>query len=256
MRNIKIAGLVLASMLLMGMALAGTAAAGPLWATCQKVLSGLTRYEDENCEKANGTGSWSETSLAGTEKSVAAGTLLLVDTGTAVGEVVVSCTGEALGSVGPTNLGRTEEIKNIKCTTEKGCEAGSTPTAEPVNLPWKTELTETESRLQASLKSEVSGKEAGWKVKCKVVVQITDECTTNSGLLTYLGAQFTPGFFQPSIKRWLHLFEFLNTTGHKATCSQAGGKKETGEIRGHLAILAYRFNGTSNEDRNLLLRAN
>jgi len=250
--SLKLAGLALASMLLVGMALAGSAAAGPLWATCQEVVSGLTRYKDSNCEEAEpSTGKWSEASLAGTEKSIATGSLTLIDSKLGI---EVSCWGEAYGLVGESNVGRIEKVENISCSSLKGCEKTSTPTAKAVNLPWKTELTETEGRLGASLKSEVSGKAAGWAVKCKVAkLEDTDECTTNNGLVTLVGPAYTKGFFSGT-NRWLVLNEFLNASVHKANCSLGGA--EAGEVKEHLAVLAYRFNGSTNEDRNLLLRAN
>jgi hypothetical protein len=255
MSRLKIAGLCLASMLVMGMALAGSASAAELfYGSCQKSAAG-TKYSGETCEKAESTGEWGVGELASTEKAVTIATLRLADTKVPLaGEVAVSCTGEALGLIGLKKIGRTEEIKNIKCSNVKGCE--STPTVEPLGLPWKTELTEIENEAKekspgATLKSEKE--EAGWAVTCTVLgIKETDKCVTNSAWITDYGNRFTDSFFNPAEARWLVLLEFLNIKGHKAKCSIGGS--EAGTVKEHLAVLYWYINNSDQvRDGNLLL---
>jgi hypothetical protein len=255
MKSLKLAGLCVVTMLMLGLVAAGSASAAveALYGVCQKEASG-TKYSGETCEtKTGGTEEWGVGEIAGTEKAVMAGTLLLVDSKLGV---EVSCTVEAVGLIGQKRIGRIEEINNTVCTNVKGCE--NTPTFEFRNLPWKTELAEIENEakeksLGATLVSEVSGKAAGWAMKCKVLkIESKDECTINTGLITDLGNRFTDGYFNGPTPRWLILLEFLNFTGHKANCSLGGS--ERGEIKNHFALLAYRISGGKPKDINLLLR--
>jgi hypothetical protein len=249
-----LAGLCLVAVLLMGMVAAGSASAVGTYKTCQEVSGTGTKYAAEGCETAEAAGKWEVAELKGTEKAVLAGTLVLTDTKTAVGEVSVSCSSEeARGVVGPGKLGKVTAINKINCTSIKGCEAGSVK-AEADGLPWKTELAEVENSEKAKtagVKLESEKEEAGWTIKCKVAgLSVEDKCLTNKGLLNYVSLLYTKGFFNNPAgnRRWLLFLEFLNYPGRRATCSQS--KEETGIVSGRVLLLAFRGSGV---DVNLLL---
>jgi hypothetical protein len=255
MKYLKLAGLCLVAMLMMGMVLAGTASAVGTYKTCQSGGTG-TKYSEENCETASGSGTFSVAELTSTEKGVLNGTVGLADTKVPIaGTVEVSCTAkESRGVVGPGKHGKVTTIKGVECTNVKGCE--NTPTAEARNLPWRTELAEVENESkgkEAGTTLEAESGEAGWAVKCKVLgVEKADECTTNSGLVGFVSLLYTKGFFNNPAgnKRWLLALRFLET--HLAKCSVGG--TGAGRVRGTILLLAFRLNGHGEpEDRNLLL---
>jgi hypothetical protein len=156
MKSIKIAGLCLVALAAMAMATAATASATPVW------------------EQLNGT-TWSE--IKGTEKVIDAGTLKLTDTkgGLTGGVVTVECSGTSTGTVGPGKYDRITTITVANpCRNITGCVG--TIKAEARNLPWQTELFETEGKVRDSVVSEVAGKFPGWKVECT----LSDTCEGNT----------------------------------------------------------------------------
>jgi hypothetical protein len=154
--------------------------ASPVWQTCTNLEAKIGSYEDAKCtkEKAEGDYEWLE--VAGTEKVTSSGTLTLEDTSLGV-TVEVQCSGNNSGSVGPERSGRIEAITNIKCNAGKNCEK-VTKNTEPVHLPWRTELSETEGKIRDTITSAGSGA-PGWRVTCKVALlgEVTDECTGEKG---------------------------------------------------------------------------
>ncbi len=158
MKSLKIAGLCLVALAAMAMAMAtaATASAAPVW------------------EQLEGT-TWKE--VKGTEKVISAGTLKLTDTkgGLTGGVVTVECSGTDEGTVGPGKYNRITKITVANpCRNVTGCVG--TITAEARNLPWQTELFETEGKVRDSVVSEVAGKFPGWKVECT----LSDTCEGNT----------------------------------------------------------------------------
>ncbi len=181
MKSIKIAGLCLVVMFSMSMVAAGSAsAAGPVWEECSEGGSS-TKYETAQCEKASGTGNFEWNEIKTTEAVIIVGlTLTLRDAGIGT---AVRCTTESEGAgvVGPGKRGviTTAEVKEAKsCTVlEGGCKAGEVEAVKGVDLPWDTELFETENAVETKIESSGHG-EPGWEVKCNTALgKTTDTCT-------------------------------------------------------------------------------
>ncbi len=228
MKSIRIAGLCLVAMFAMSMVAAGTASAG-VWEHCETGGT-TTKYTTDQCFTAasGGTFSWQE--VKGTEAVVSHGSLQLTDTNVfPVGEVEVKCTGENEGTVGPGKFDRITAIKNIKCVPGKNCTKVEGATATPLNLPWQTEIVQTEGRRDR-IKAENS-KGAGWSVSCEVLgITKADSCTTEEGS-TSLANAWTKGVGKGEL---LVLAEFDNSSKN-ATCTIGGAG--SGKVRGPIAIL-------------------
>jgi hypothetical protein len=161
------------------------------------------------------------------------GILLLEDQkGLAAGAAVV-CHGYDLGTVGPHGLDLVLSItleplgtkKSVLCTLEKagGCKAGTSPTAEALNLPWHTLLFEREGKVR-DLILEDGGGRPGWKVTCTNLIGGTteDDCKEEAGkpastVMTNAGLEGV-------------LAEFNPAENPKAECSVGG--KEAGIVKG------------------------
>jgi hypothetical protein len=149
------------------------------------------------------------------------GTLKLTDSKTTIGSVTIECAGIDKGTVGSKGIDEVTSITNaegklpIKCTsTNKECE---TPTAEPIGLPWKTQLVEREGKEEDQI---TSAKEFGWKSECTVkkIVKAADECTTKETHTVMENvAAGVNSIFSPAV-------------GGKAKCTQS--KEETGSVEG------------------------
>ena len=213
-------------MFAMSMAMVATASAAPHWLHCEKGAAG-TKYEDNNCSKANPGGEWAWKEVTGTEEVVSHGSLTLADIKVPVeGTVLVDCTGTDKGTVGPGKFDRITAIENIVCVAGTHCEKLE-KAAEPLNLPWQTELVEENGTLRDKIKAE-NGKGAGWAVTCKVLgVTKTDECLTEEGS-TLVENKLTSG------KEQLVLNDFEEKSP-KAKCSVGGA--EAGEVKGTIALL-------------------
>jgi hypothetical protein len=235
MKSIKIAGPCLVAMFVIGMVVAGTAsAAGPVWQRCTEGGT-ATKYEDNRCAKLSGSGKFQWNELKSTEAVKITGlTLTLRDAGATGGSSAVQCTAEVegAGTVGPGNKGRITkaEVKNPKSNcarVEGGCKAEGIETVRAVNLPWQTELSETEKGVQAQLEGTTTGKEPGWEISCNTILgKMTDVCTSEEKkpgkatlLLDQSGALLTLG-------------EYLSRVRGK--CSVGGA--EQGEIKGKLTV--------------------
>ncbi len=199
MRFIRIAGLCLVALAAMAMATAATASAQPVW-------------------QVNGT------EVKGTEKVMGMGTLRLADTKTIAGESAVECSGTTTGTIGPGKIDRVETITIASCKQVKVCE--NVETVLPKNLPWQTELYETESKVLNKISEIPSNGEPGWTVTCKTPLgSKTDECLTEA---TKEGNEVqtneTPveiGTFNPT---------------SKAKCVEGG--KESGKVEGIITTLS------------------
>ncbi len=233
--RLRLAGLCLVAVFAVGMAVsAGTAsAAKQVWEQCSEGGS-VTKYTEHQCKAASSTGKSEWNEIAGTEEVRLKGTLRFKDTKVPVlGTAEVECNGESAGVVGPGKLGKITEVKitATHCKGIKVCE--EVKNFEARDLPWQTELYESESKQFNKLIGDGKG-EPGWKVECKTSIGTqTDECLTESekpeSLL--LENKLTNGELLV-----LATFQHLR----KAKCSQGGA--ESGEITGSIGIL--KTNGT------------
>jgi hypothetical protein len=225
MKHLKIIGLCLVAVFAMGMTTAAGASAAPVWEQCAEGASG-TKYSEHECLKAEAAGKWAWQEVKGTEKVLARGTLRLSDSKTLIGKVEVSCAYTFRGTVGPGKFDRIETVEIASCAAGKSCEK-LTKNAEPINLPWQTELSEeTEHLVRDKLTS--GGKGApGWKVTCKVSgLEATDECTSETGAATIESRIFNEA--EDAV-----VANFGPKYG-KAKCSVGGA--EAGEIAGSLTV--------------------
>jgi hypothetical protein len=232
-KNIKIAGLCLASMLVMGMALAGNAAAALLWLVCLEG-SGLTKYESSTCLKAASGGKWQS---VGVTKEVTVKLLvisiLLADTKVPIlGEVIANCPDIGSRGEGVIKANGEGEIRVAEYTAAgaKECkdEKGNCPeftAVKAVGLPWKTKIF---VGTNGEPLTKIEGKEIGWEVKCNILGGITDTCTSPAGeeeqvkLVNLKSATelLVAALFEENIK---------------ATCTQGGAK--AGSVKGIIANL-------------------
>ena len=175
MRATRIAGVCLAAMLAMSLAAAASASATPIWEGCLKGASG-TKYANEKCEEASGTGEWAWSEIKGTEAAVSLGSITLGDTEVpVVGTVEVGCVAEGTGTIGPGRFARTEKM-TYKCSAGKNCEKLD-GAVEAEDLPWHEELFETEKEIDLVTGGKTEKEAPGWKVTCNVLgVKTTDEC--------------------------------------------------------------------------------
>ena len=232
MKSIRIVGLCLAAVFVMSMVAAGTASAAPHWLVCLNFGGTGTRYSTNQCKEAASGGSFEWGELTGTEKTVTQGTLILETTGVPiVGEVVIECSGTDTGSIGPGNQSRTLTVTTASCKAGKNCEKVESA-ATAVNLPWNTELLETEGNIHGTLrKGAGAAGPPGWRASCKVLgVVEANECTSEAGLLI-LTNDNTPGTVGPLLV--LADFEHPNKT--LAACTVSGTK---GDVLGSISILA------------------
>jgi hypothetical protein len=242
MRNLKTAGLALASMLLVGMALAGNASAVILlWLVCLKSV-GLTKYENNKCltskpTQTRGEEGWQSLGVPkGTSISIKLLpiTIILRDNGTLGGPTTVTC--YSRGSVGrglieAEGKGKVEEafVENpgTNCSATGAC-AGTLEKVEAAHLPWETELIVGANGKPLTKIKGTNGK-PGWTVKCGI---FTDECLEETApeeveLISGI-SEFISG-----VKELLVVGRFQ--TAHPAKCSVGGAGQ--GEVKGLLAIL-------------------
>jgi hypothetical protein len=110
------------------------------------------------------------------------GKVVVTDSGASQQESV-ECTEKGEGSVGAGAAGELTKLALSECATIKGCGATGI-TAEPVNLPWHTELVSVEGASRDRLVSGGKGT-PGIKVECKVLgVKIPDTCSGTLGATT------------------------------------------------------------------------
>ncbi len=233
---VKIAGLCLASVLLMGMALSTTAsAAKPVWEQCftEKEGATVTKYTEHQCVKATpATGvNWSWQEVKGTEKVISHGTLRLADTEASIlGETAVQCAGTDAGVVGPGKLDKTTEITTTGCeiVVAGGCES-LIGNAVARDLPWQTELFETEKKQFDKITEDGKG-QPGWETDCNTALgEVKDTC------LSVPGKEETTEMINEATGGSLLVRSvFLGT--HRAKCSASG--RESGVVKGSIAILA------------------
>ena len=238
-KSLKIVGLCLASMLVMGMALAGNAAAALLWLVCLKG-SGLTKYSSSKCSEASSTGEWQSLGVpSGKEITVKilVISLLLKDSNTAIKSVVANCPNEGSIGEGVIKANGEGEIRAAgytaagakKCKDEEG-HCPEFTKVEGRNLPWITNIEEgPEGKMLTTIKPHAGGKQPGWAITCKDIIEITDECTAaKEGEEEKARLVNTVSSGELLV---LSLFEEKS----KAECTQS--KEKTGEVKGTVAVL-------------------
>jgi hypothetical protein len=231
-KSITTAGLCLVAMLVVSMVAAGSASAAPHWLVClpEHENTTTTKWESHQCKIAKEHGGWEWSELKGTEAAVGRASLSLSDTvlGTTV---LVDCTGELKGSVGPGKYDRVTEVPeaSIHCVAGENCE-DLEEAARPVDLPWQTELFETENTIRDRLSSGGNGA-PGWKVKCKVPIlgPTADTCTSEEGS-TLQENKVTKG-----VEGELLVLGDFESKTRNAKCTVT--KEETGKVRGTVALL-------------------
>jgi len=237
-RNIKIAGLCLASMLVMGMALAGSANAAPLlWLVCLEG-TGLTKYTGSSCAtlagRPNSEPGWQSLGLLPGQSDtvrILSFTITLTDTKATGGESKIRCLEHVTswGLIENSGKGKqfTAEVANPKanCAVIKGgCKAGEVESVKGAHLPWTTEVVEEGGKGLIQIVSGTGG-EPGWTVRCNTLLGKQED--TCEGLEhAFAENQVTEGVL-------LVLAEFANLK--KGKCSQS--KAVSGEVEGKFAIL-------------------
>ncbi len=244
MKYLKTAGLCLVSMLMMSMALAATASAAPgkpVWEGCLKSAPG-TKYLELDCEVASGSGEWGWAEIANTDHVVStAFTISLTDTKTTVGESTVVCTkgGRNSGTVGPgkydrVELARVEKASENCRATKGGCKETGVEEVAGVNLPWQTEVFETEKKFLTKLTTVNGTGEPGWRVKCDSLLgSREDTCTTEPGKEESLVLENKTTVNARGFTELLVYATFEKA--HLSKCSEGGA--ESGKILGTSAIL-------------------
>jgi hypothetical protein len=245
MKHPQITGPCLVSMLVMGMALTGPAAAAPLWLLCLEG-TGLTKYSNNQCMKAESGGKWQSVGIPPGKSMtvrIVGLTIRLADleAGPLKEKATVKCNGpgsEGSGFIEPPNKGVITEAKlneaGKDCERVEGfCEAGKVEAVEGVDLPWKQELFETEGKVQSKIESDGHG-EPGWKVKCKTMLgSREDVCEESPG---------EPATATRGNRNSGELLVLVAALARKQQCSE--GSKESGEMGGQAAELG-RFGSLS-----------
>jgi hypothetical protein len=224
MQPIKMAGLCLVAMCALSTIASVTASAAIHWEQCSEG-GAATKYSEHQCLKAEGAGKWQWNEVTTTEKFVSNSTLTIKDIKVPIeGTVEVKCSGTDGGTVGPKNIDVTTKITVIGCTAGKGCEEFKK--AEARNLPWQTELFETESTVRDKITADGNGA-PGWEVECKVLgITKGDECISeNETTLVENKATGTE----------LLVLSIFEKSSGKYNCEVGG--TGSGEINGSLAIL-------------------
>lgn len=218
MKSVRIAGLCLVSMLALSslsMVTAGSASAIARWLQCRTATGGEppTEYTNADCAVAQRGGGWQWRELLNTEQILTFGTLELKDTKTTLGESAVVCGGTDNGWIGVLNKDfiTSISVKASNCKAVKVCE--NVEGIEARNLPWQTELFETEGKVRDAIRNSGAGN-PGWKVTCKapIIGSTTDECTSNEGntAIEELSGNLSLDF------------RFQGEKSGKATCSKGG----------------------------------
>jgi hypothetical protein len=234
MKLLRIAGLCLVAMCAMSMVAAGTASA--TWEHCTKgpVNAAPTKYSEHGCSTlAQSTGEWNWREVNGTEEVRLKGSLKLTDTKVPIaGKVSVECSGEGVGSVGPGQLDRINEIKTsaAQCRKLENCE--EVKVAEARNLPWQSEAYNTEGKHFDRLSGTGNGA-PGWNVECKVLgVSKPDKCVQEEAKPEHIALE-NKSTVVGSETELLVLSTFSGK--EKAECEVGGAK--AGEVTGSLAML-------------------
>lgn len=174
---------------------------------------------------------------ATTQNSTTEGELLLEDTETIAGKLLITCTGILDGTIGPDGGGSIVEILNLKggrielgvlallgtgvgsdCLGEVGCAEGSAASPieiYPRGLPWGTLLFLTENGQILDL---IYATEIGYEILCLILgINVEDTCTSPDQEVLIENSAITGDAFTPAKSEVTPSFK----------CTQSGGK-ETG----------------------------
>jgi hypothetical protein len=222
-QTIKFAGLCLVALAAMAMATAATASAAPVWEQCEKGAAG-TKWETNLCNKIGPPNEYAWQEVKSTEAVVTEGSLRLTDLkgGLEKEKVTVECFGKDEGTIGPGKFDRITAITASACHNIENCPEILKVRAEAVNLPWQTELYETEpGKVRDQITSTISGKFPGWKVVCSGV---SDTCEANTS--TAMTNKQAEGVVQATFE----------TKSGRATCTRGGAGQ--GEVIGSVITKA------------------
>ncbi|MGH2852876.1 MAG: hypothetical protein ACRDLF_01625 [Solirubrobacteraceae bacterium] len=245
MKHLRIAGLCLVSMFVMSMALAGNAAAALLWLVCLERSGTLTKYNNNQCTEASGTGKWQSLGLTVCPENCSdtvrllAFTLKLEDSNAAA--IQCSDVGNSTGLIESGNTGIIREARITKALAESLCEvrkpfltckaAGNIEGVEGRNLPWTIEIFTTENKNLTQIKAE-KGK-PGWAVTCGGA---TDTCEEEAGKPEF--AELLNGVTKGVL---LVLARFEEKGPAKCSVGGVGA----GHVTGLVAVLLWSGNGLS-----------
>jgi hypothetical protein len=233
----------------MGMALAGNASAVLLWLVCLKGTGLLTRYTNSKCLEANPKleGEWQSLGVpAGVSITVEILVLSikLADTKTAIGTSGAEClnneASRGLGLIEAKGKGKilTAEVKEPEknCKGVGGCKATKVKKLEGANLPWETEIFESEGKPLTKISAHSGGGAPGWKVECENILNKieTDECLEESGHPEQVRLTLGEVTENPEKVKELLVRALFEERG-EAKCTVGGAK--AGKVLGTLAIL-------------------
>jgi hypothetical protein len=237
---VRTAGLCLVAMFTLSMTLAGSASAALLWLLCLPQTGG--KFKDNQCQENGPPNEWESVAIGTKSDTVRllAFSLLLIDNGL---KTKVHCpdAGVSTGLIETNKLiVREAKIPNPskECTqTGSFLTCNSTANLERIeakNLPWTSEMFETEKggvkKVLATIKGN-EGKKPGWAVTCGGA---TDECLEET-------PEFAEVLNGTMASVLLVLARFENEG--RAKCSLGGAKN--GEVQGLVAILLWNGNGLS-----------
>jgi hypothetical protein len=226
---IRITGFCLVAVFVMSMVAAGTASAAPHWLVCLPEHSGTTttKWNSHQCETTVAGGGWEWSELKTTEAIRTAESLKL-EYKDALGEIEFKCSGLDSGLIGPNGTDQTTTFAINKCEAGTNCEKFEKP-FEAVNLPWNSELKETEGKIHDTIRNG-GNHEPGYRVTCRSFGKVVENTCTGPGLVV-LENKDTPG----NLAALLVLANFINPSKPKENCTETG--EESGNISGSIAIL-------------------
>jgi len=189
MRKIQIIGLAFAAVFAFSMVSASGASALTLWDECMETSGGAFTNPDCNVLGSPNLWEWLPITVATNVDSLVTD-LILRSSGVVTVEIL--CEGSLDGTVGPNGEDEVIELLTVggvaitlaapvECTNITGCPE---PLANPVNLPWKTQLVNVTAEDAAGdlLGPGASGLPPGWFVLCVGNGQ-SNECTKADTIL-------------------------------------------------------------------------
>ncbi len=178
MKYLKTVGLCLVAALALSAVVSASASATvPHWLVCREKSGTGTKYSEDLCKTASGTGKFELIAVPEALKvTTSAINLKLRDKKAVLGKnVEVECSGTDTGTVEPEGKDKISTITVTSCTNIENCPG--TVKAEARNLEWNTQLVEEGGRVKDNIRAG-SGGNPGWKVTC---TGVSDECTSSNG---------------------------------------------------------------------------
>jgi hypothetical protein len=201
------------------------ALAAPGWQICEATSEGS--FEDEGCTKETAGGLYEWLTLTEAETISGTSTVELEDSAEISGALRIKCGAEISETLENETEGTITGLELNTCKVVKGtCES---PTAKAINLPWKTELTETGSEYRDDIQSDGSGT-PGYVITCSGSLKVEDKCefgTASVGLVNIS----TEGLVEAK----------FDASSGKATCNhgeKCPTRSATGTIEGSIKAKA------------------